>query len=51
MIDCIGTDNEVVIPVKEVRPSLEIILAMYQSASRGMPVEWPVLDDPSVWKG
>lgn len=51
MIDSIGTDNEVVIPVKEVRPSLEIILAMYQSAARGAPVEWPVSDDPSVWQG
>ena len=49
MVDCIGTDNEVVIPVKEVRPSLEIILAMYQSAASGAPVEWPVFDDPSAW--
>ncbi len=49
MIDCIGTENEVVIPVGDVRPSLEIILAMYQSAHRGEPVEWPVADDPSAW--
>jgi predicted dehydrogenase len=49
MIDCIGTDKEVVIPVKNVRPTLEIILAMYQSASRGKAVEWPVADDPSAW--
>lgn len=49
MIDCIGTENEVVIPVKDVRPTLEIILAMYQSAARGAPVEWPISDDPSVW--
>ncbi len=51
MIDCIGTDNEVVIPVTDVRPTLEIVLAMYQSASRGTAVEWPILDDPSVWQG
>lgn len=50
MIDCVGTDNEVVIPVKEVRPSLEIILALYQSARRGAAVEWPIIDDPSVWQ-
>lgn len=51
MIDCIGTDNDVVIPVRDVRPTLEIVLAMYQSACRGAAVKWPVLDDPSVWQG
>lgn len=50
MIDCIGTEKEVVIPVRDVRPSLEIVLAIYQSAHRGAPVEWPVVDDPSAWE-
>lgn len=49
MIDCIGTDKDVIIPVKSVRPTLEMVLAMYQSAARGIPVEWPVRDDLSVW--
>jgi UDP-N-acetyl-2-amino-2-deoxyglucuronate dehydrogenase len=49
MIDCIGTANDVIIPVRSVRPTQEIVLAMYQSAARGEPVEWPVLDDLSVW--
>lgn len=49
MINCIGTDKKVIIPVATVRPTLEIILAMYQSAHRGAPVKWPVLDDPSAW--
>lgn len=51
MIDCIGTDKEVVIPVRNVRPTLEIILAMYQSAHRSAPVEWAISDDDSVWQG
>lgn len=49
MIDCIGTRNEVIIPVKSVRPTLEMVLAMYQSSSRAAPVEWPIVDDSSVW--
>lgn len=49
MINCIGTDKEVIIPVKDVRPTLEIVLAMYQAAGRGTAVEWPVIDDSTVW--
>jgi predicted dehydrogenase len=49
MVDKIGTDAEMVIPVRAVRPSLEIVLAMYQSAARNAPVEWPVVDDLSLW--
>lgn len=50
MIDCIGTEKDVVIPVTSVRGSLEIVLAMYQSAAKNEPVEWPIKDDDSVWE-
>lgn len=40
---------DIVIPVADVRPTLEIVLAMYQSASRGAPVDMPVHDDDSIW--
>jgi predicted dehydrogenase len=50
MIDAINEDREVVIPVAAVRPTLEIVLAMYQSASRQAPVTIPVQDDDSIWK-
>ena len=41
--------REVVIPVSSVRPTLEIVLAMYQSAARRAPVAWPIHDDASIW--
>jgi predicted dehydrogenase len=50
MIDAINQDREVVIPVITVRPTLEIVLAMYQSAARNQPITLPVQDDESVWK-
>ncbi len=51
MIDSIGsgTGRDVVIPVSSVRPTLEIVLAMYQSAKRNRPVALPVSDDDAVW--
>ncbi len=49
MIDCIRSGREVVIPVTSVRPALEIVLAMYQSAKRNRPVLLPVTDDDQVW--
>jgi UDP-N-acetyl-2-amino-2-deoxyglucuronate dehydrogenase len=49
MIDCIRSARDVVIPVASVRPTLEIVLAMYQSAKHGRPVTLPVLDDDDVW--
>lgn len=49
MIDAVREDREVVIPVSSVRPTLEIVLAMYQSAARKAPVSIPVQDDESVW--
>ena len=48
MADAVREDREVIIPVESVRPSLEIVLAMYQSAARNRPVELPVEDDDSV---
>jgi len=49
MIDAIRQDREVVIPVESVRPTVEIVIAMYQSAARLEPVELPVQDDETVW--
>jgi predicted dehydrogenase len=49
MVDAIKEDREVVIPVSSVRPTLEIVLGMYQSAARNAPVELPVEDDDSIW--
>jgi len=42
-------NREVVIPVSTVRPTLEIVLAMYQSAARQAPVSMPVTDDDAIW--
>lgn len=50
MIDAIRTDREVVIPVASVRPTLEIVLAMYQSAAHNAPVNIPVHDDEAAWE-
>jgi len=50
MIDAVNENHEVVIPVTSVRPTLELVLAMYQSAARNAPIELPVTDDPSIWK-
>lgn len=50
MIDAVNTGREVVIPVSSVRPTLEIVLAMYQSAARGKAVALPVQDDEGVWE-
>ncbi len=49
MIDCIGSDRDVVIPVASVRPTLEIVLAMYRSAKQGRVVSLPVSDDDTLW--
>lgn len=50
MIDSIKTNREVAIPVSSVRPTLEIVLAMYQSAASGRPKDLPVKDDDAVWE-
>ncbi len=49
VIDAIRQGREVFIPVESVRPTVEIVIAMYQSAARGRAVELPVEDDESVW--
>ena len=49
LIDAVNENREVVIPVAAVRPTLEIVLAMYQSAARNAPVALPVQDDSSIW--
>jgi len=51
MIDAIRADREVIIPVPSVRPTVELVLAMYQSAARNRPVDLPIEDDPSIWEG
>ena len=50
MVEAINNDKEVIIPVSSVRASLEIVLAMYQSASKGEKVFAPISDDASIWK-
>lgn len=50
MINCIETDQEVVIPAASVRPTLEIVLAMYQSAAANRPIQWPIVDDERIWE-
>lgn len=50
MIDAIRLGHDVVIPVTSVRPTLEIVLAMYQSAARNAPVDLPVMDDERAWE-
>jgi UDP-N-acetyl-2-amino-2-deoxyglucuronate dehydrogenase len=50
MIDSINARREPIIPVASVRPSVEVVLAMYQSAARGRRVDLPVTDDPTIWE-
>jgi predicted dehydrogenase len=49
MIDSITSDRNVVIPVTSVRPTLEIVLAMYHSAKYNRPITLPISDDDEVW--
>jgi predicted dehydrogenase len=49
LIDAVREKRNVIIPVESVRPTLEIVLAMYQSAARDSVVELPVADDESIW--
>lgn len=48
-IEAVRDRREPIIPVRAVRPTLEIVLALYQSAARRREVVLPVADDPSVW--
>jgi len=49
-VDAIENNREVAIPCETVRPTLEISLAMYQSARLGEPVRLPLLDEDRVWE-
>jgi UDP-N-acetyl-2-amino-2-deoxyglucuronate dehydrogenase len=49
MIDCITSGRDIVIPVTSVRPTLEMVLAMYNSAKHNGPVTLPIADDEGVW--
>jgi len=50
MMYAIRNDSEPVITVESVRPTLEIVLAMYHSAAKGIPVDLPVQDDETIWE-
>jgi len=50
MMDAIDEDREVVIPVISVRPTLEIVLAMYLSAEKNAPVALPLENARSIWE-
>jgi predicted dehydrogenase len=50
MIDAVHAKRDVSTPVRCVRPALEAALAMYQSAARSAPVDFPVHDDPTIWE-
>lgn len=50
MIEIIGTDRQPIIPVRDVRPTVEIMLAMYHSAAFKKVVQLPVRDNESVWQ-
>ena len=50
MIDAIDENREVVIPVSSVRPTLEIVLAMYLSAGKNAPVTLPLENTRSTWE-
>jgi predicted dehydrogenase len=50
LIDAVNENREVCIPVSAVRPSLEMVLAMYHSAAKNAAVALPVKDDPSIWQ-
>lgn len=50
VIDAIGQNRDVCIGADSVRPTVELVLAMYQSAAHGRAVELPVRDDPSIWQ-
>ena len=50
MIDAVAANREVIIPANSVRPTLEMVLAMYHSAAKNRPVDLPVQDDESIWE-
>ena len=49
-VEAIALGGEVSIPCRSVRPSLEMALAMYQSAATGQPVTLPLVDEDRIWQ-
>lgn len=50
IIDAIREDREVIIPVKDVRHTLEVALAMYASDARRTPVDLPLAPSTKIWE-
>ncbi|NLF30455.1 MAG: Gfo/Idh/MocA family oxidoreductase [Planctomycetes bacterium] len=50
MAEAVRGRGEPFIAAPSARKTLEIALAMYQSAARDVPVRLPVEDDPTIWK-
>jgi len=48
-IDAIAENREVVIPCESVRPTLEMVLAMYKSDKEGRPIELPLTNEDDIW--
>ena len=49
-VDAIAENREVVIPCREVRPSLELALALYKSDRLGQTVNLPMADEEGIWE-
>jgi len=49
LIDAIASGGEVITPGLSVRPTVEIVLAMYHSAKDGKRVTLSMTDGDSVW--
>jgi predicted dehydrogenase len=49
-VDAIAENREVVIPCESVRPTLEMVLAMYKSDQIGKPIHLPLADENSFWE-
>jgi len=49
MIDAVNEDREVIIPVSDVRHTLEVVLGMYASAGKGGSVDLPLAPGTRIW--
>ncbi len=49
-VDAVAENREVCIPGAAVRPTLELALAMYKSATLGAPVSLPLADEEHIWQ-
>ncbi len=50
MVDAIITGRDPVIPLPNVRHTLEWALAMYSSAKAQAPVTLPIVDEDEIWE-